>query len=89
MYSDIRLLGLADGLKDALINSGFLTIKSVLNSTVSDISSKLGIDLYIAQIIIQEAKRLSSEMSRVYIPLDVDISTPPNVIIEKEELNPA
>jgi hypothetical protein len=54
--SDIQLLELASGIKDALISSGFLTIKSVLNSTALDISSKLRVDLYIAQIIFQEAK---------------------------------
>jgi hypothetical protein len=56
--SDIQLLELASGIKDALISSGFLTIKSILNSTASDISSKLRVDLYIAQIIFQEAKRV-------------------------------
>lgn len=38
MESDIRLLELAEGIKDALINSGLLSIKSILNKTSADIS---------------------------------------------------
>jgi hypothetical protein len=70
--SDIQLLELASGIKDALISSGFLTIKSVLNSTALDISSKLRVDLYVAQIIFQEAKRVEAEMTKVPAPLDVN-----------------
>ena len=88
MKSDIQLLELASGIKDALINSEFLTIKSILNSTALDISSKLRVDLYIAQIIFQEAKRVEAEMTKVSAPLDVSIATPAGVVIEKEELNP-
>jgi hypothetical protein len=44
--SDIHLLELADGIKDTLINSGFSTIKSILESTNSDLSSKIGVDQY-------------------------------------------
>jgi hypothetical protein len=80
MESDIQLLELADGIKDTLVNSGFLTIKSVLDSTMADISSKVGVDLYIAQIIFQEAKRVAAEMTKV--------SAPATIVIEKEELKP-
>src|SRR5919109_1078775 len=91
MESDIQLLELARGIKDALIRSGFLTIKSVLNSTTADIASKVGVDLYIAQIIFQEAKRVEAEMTKVSAPLDVSIANSAAtaaVAIEKEELNP-
>lgn len=76
MKSDIQLLELASGIKDALINSEFLTIKSILNSTALDISSKLRVDLYIAQIIFQEAKRVESEMTKMPAPLDVNSAVP-------------
>ena len=76
MKSDIQLLELASGIKDALISSGFLTIKSILNSTASDISSKLRVDLYIAQIIFQEAKRVEAEITNVPAPLDVSPIVP-------------
>ena len=86
MEPDIQLLELADGIRDALVNSGFSTIKSVLDSTMADISSKLGVDPYIAQIIFQEAKRVAGEMTKVSIPLDISISEA--IAIEKEKLNP-
>ncbi len=88
MESDIQLLELADGIKDTLVNSGFLTIKSVLDSTMADISSKVGVDLYIAQIIFQEAKRVAAEMTKVSAPLDINIPAPAAIVIEKEELKP-
>jgi hypothetical protein len=52
MESDLQLLELADGVKDALKNVGFLNIKSILNKSAVDISEKVGVDLYIAQIIL-------------------------------------
>jgi hypothetical protein len=89
MESDIQLLELAPGIKDALIRSGFLTIKSVLNNTTAGIADKVGVDLYIAQIIFQEAKRVEEEMTKVSAPLDVSIATPAAAdVIEKKELDP-
>ena len=55
---DIYLLQLADGVRDALINAGFSTIKSILECTTSDLSNKIGVDQYIAQIIFEEAKKI-------------------------------
>jgi hypothetical protein len=63
--SDIHLLELADGIIDTLINSGFSTIKSILECTTSDLSSKIGVDQYIGQIILEEAKRITTEMIKV------------------------
>lgn len=89
MESDIQLLELAPGIKDALIRSGFLTIKSILNNTTAGIADKVGVDLYIAQIILREAKRVEEEMTKVSAPLDVSIATPTAVgVIEKKELEP-
>jgi hypothetical protein len=56
---DIYLLKLAVGIRDALINGGFSTIKSILECTTSDISSRVGVDLYIAKIIFEEAKKVT------------------------------
>ena len=58
MESDIQLLELATGIKDSLIKAGFTTISVILSSTTTDISKKLGIDLYVAQIIFEEAKKM-------------------------------
>jgi hypothetical protein len=92
MESDVQLLELAPGIKYALIKSGYLTVKSILNNTTEGIASKVGVDLYIAQIIFQEAKRVAAEITKVSAPLDVSpvvsIATPAAVAIEKEELNP-
>jgi hypothetical protein len=58
MDSDIQLLELATGIKDSLTKAGFTTIDFILSSTATDISKKLGIDLYVAQIIFEEAKKI-------------------------------
>ena len=58
MESDIQLLELATGIKDSLTKAGFTTINFILSSSTTDISKKLGIDLYVAQIIFEEAKKI-------------------------------
>jgi hypothetical protein len=60
MESDIQLLELASGIKDSLIKAGFLSVSSILNSTTTDISNKVGIDPYIAQIILEEARKVTT-----------------------------
>jgi hypothetical protein len=91
MEPDIQLLELADGIRLALVNSGFLTIKSILRSTTSVISHKVGVDLYIAQIIFQEAKRVATEMTEASTMPDASpaasAGSPTAVAIDKEELN--
>jgi hypothetical protein len=57
MESDIQRLDLASGIKDSLINAGF-TVSLILNSNTIDISERLGIDLYVAKIIFEEAKKI-------------------------------
>ena len=93
MESEIQLLELADGIRDALLSSGFLTIKSILSNTASDISKKVGVDLYIAQIILQEAKRMSTIMAAtptnniVHDSALGDDATPTAIAIEKKEID--
>jgi small basic protein len=60
MASDIRLLELASGIKDSLVKSGFLTVASILASSIADLSSKVGVDLYIAQIILEAARKFGT-----------------------------
>jgi hypothetical protein len=57
MDSDIRDLKLAQGIKDSLKEAGFDTLDDILKDDSSDISNKLGIDPYVAQIIKDAAKR--------------------------------
>jgi hypothetical protein len=84
--SDIHLLELADGIKDNLISSGFSTIRSILECTTSDLSTKIGVDQYIAQIIFEEAKRVTSEMTKTPPVLDDSTFTAPAVPVEKEDI---
>ena len=94
LESDISLLELADGIKDTLTNAGFFTIKSILECATYDISSKIVVDLYVAlaQIILEEAKRVSTEMTKISpVPvLDTspsdDTFTAPVVAVKKEEV---
>ncbi|CAN5361751.1 hypothetical protein BH18THE2_BH18THE2_39790 [soil metagenome] len=89
MDSGIQLLELAKGIKDSLLNAGFFTIDSILNSSTSEISHKVGVDLYVAQIILQEARRAKeSPMARAVHHV---IPTVRNVVttaaaIEKDKL---
>ena|SRR5215216_2167904 len=63
MGSDIQLLELASGIKDSLINAGFFTVKSILDTNTTDLSYKVGVDLYIAQIILQEARKAAGAVT--------------------------
>jgi dihydroxyacetone kinase DhaKLM complex PTS-EIIA-like component DhaM len=93
MESDIQLLELATGIKDALIGAGLCSIESILNNTASDISSKVGVDLYVAQIIFEEARRVTTEMSRASAMFDASTAegafTPTTLDIDIEEMNVA
>jgi hypothetical protein len=60
MVSDIQLLELAIGIKDSLVRAGFLTVESILNSSIADLSSKIGVDPYVAQIILQAARKFGT-----------------------------
>ena len=84
--SDIHLLELADGIKSSLDNAGFLTIKSILECSTSDISNRIGVDQYVGQIIIEEAKRVTKEMAKEPPIPDEKTFTPPEVTIEREEI---
>ena len=56
MYLDINTLEIANGLKDALIRSGF-TIESIPKHGPSKIASIMGIDPYVAETIFNAAKK--------------------------------
>jgi hypothetical protein len=61
--TDIHLLEIATGIRDSLIKDGFFTINSILNSTPVKIARALGIELYVAQIIFDAAKKAVNENS--------------------------
>ena len=64
MDSDVQALALAQGIKDSLEEAGFDTIDSILKEAPLDISIKLGIEPYVAQIIVEAAKRATEEAPR-------------------------
>ena len=55
---------------DALINADYPNIKSVREYSAADISTKLGVDMYVARIILEEAKRVLAEMTRTTKVID-------------------
>lgn len=61
MNPGIQVLELAIGIKDVLIGAGFTTIESLLRMTPSEIAAILGIEFYVAKIIIDAAKRAAAE----------------------------
>ena len=83
--SDIHLLELADGIKSTLGKAGF-SIKSILECSTSDISSRIGVDQYLGQIIIEEAKRVTKEMAKEPPVPEEKTFTPPEVTIKREEI---
>jgi hypothetical protein len=50
------MLNIADGLKDVLIHAGF-TIESIIMLGPEEIASTIGIDLYVAKIVFNAAKK--------------------------------
>jgi len=86
VISDIHLLELADGIKSALGNAGFSTIKSILECSSPDISNRIGVDQYVGQIIIEEAKRVTKEMAKEPPVPDEKTFTPPEATIKREEI---
>ena len=55
----IQMMEIAPGLKDMLLNAGF-TIETILKCDPSEIAVILGIDLYVAQIIFDTAKKATN-----------------------------
>ena len=82
MESEIQLLELASGIKESLINAGFITIDSMLNS-ITDLSFKVGVDVYIARIILHEARRMGASSAHQRPPL---LSNTTAVAIDKDKL---
>jgi hypothetical protein len=56
MHLNIHALGIADGLKDALIRADF-TIESILKHESGEIASIMRIDPYVAEIVVNAAKK--------------------------------
>jgi hypothetical protein len=55
------MLELAIGIKDSLMSAGFTSVDSLLRSNPTDIAAVLGIELYVAKLIIYAAMRASGQ----------------------------
>lgn len=56
MTPGIQMIEVAIGIKDSLIAAGFTSLDSLLLSSPTDIAAILGIELYVAKLIIDAAK---------------------------------
>jgi hypothetical protein len=68
-----------------LTKAGFLTISSILNRTTTDISNKVGIDLYIAQIILEEARKVTTTTSTAITTTTVATTATAIVAVNKDK----
>jgi hypothetical protein len=64
MEPGIQLLEIASGLKESLLRAGF-TVDSIIPEGPNAVSTALGIEPYIAKIIYDEAKKITTESSLV------------------------
>ena len=61
MGASIQILELAIGIKDSLNAAGFTSLDSLLRSNATEIAAILGIELYVAKLIVNAAKRASGQ----------------------------
>jgi hypothetical protein len=57
MLASVMALALADGIKEMLIDNGFSSLEDLLDVSSSDLALLLGIDLYVAKLILFAARR--------------------------------
>ncbi|HEX2614288.1 MAG TPA: hypothetical protein VHL10_02250 [Nitrososphaera sp.] len=57
MGPGIQMLELAIGIKDSLMAAGFTSLDSLLRSSPTEIAAILGIEIYVAKIIVDAARR--------------------------------
>ncbi|MFY9799048.1 MAG: hypothetical protein WAK17_27890 [Candidatus Nitrosopolaris sp.] len=62
MESGIQQLEIAPGLKESLLKSG-LTVESIVSEGPNAVSAALGIETYVAKIIYDAAKKITTESS--------------------------
>ena len=61
MTPGIQMLEVAVGIKDSLIAAGFTSLDSLLRSNPAEIAAILGIELYVAKLIIDAAKSAAGQ----------------------------
>lgn len=60
MSPGIQMLEVAIGIKDSLVSAGF-TLDSLVNASPSDIATVLGIEMYVAKLILDAARRVAGQ----------------------------
>jgi hypothetical protein len=61
MSPGIQMLEVAIGIKDSLMAAGFTSLDSLLRSSPTDIAAILGIELYVAKLIIDAARSAAAQ----------------------------
>ena len=59
---EIHMLEIAQGIRDYLMTSGY-TVEAILKSSPSELSSILGIELYVAKLIFDAARKAAGQPS--------------------------
>jgi hypothetical protein len=57
----IQMLEVAIGIKDSLMAAGFTSLDSLLRSSPTDIAAILGIELYVAKLIVDAARSAAAQ----------------------------
>jgi hypothetical protein len=70
MTPGIQMLEVAIGIKDSLIAAGFTSLESLLRSSPAEIAAILGIELYVAKLIIDAAKSAAGQGSEIKKEID-------------------
>jgi hypothetical protein len=55
--NEVADMSISDGLKEALVNSGFTGRQQILSHTAGELASILEIDQYVARLILEAAKQ--------------------------------
>ena len=58
MYTEIDQLSIAVGIKELLISKGFTKADEIIKTDLTEITSRLGIDLDVAKLVRHAAKKL-------------------------------
>ncbi len=65
MTPGIQMLEVAIGIKDSLVAAGFTSLDSLLRSNPAEIAAILGIELYVARLIIEAAKDAAGHVNKI------------------------
>jgi hypothetical protein len=65
MTPGIQMLEVAIGIKDSLIAAGFTSLDSLLRSSPAEIAAIMGIELYVAKLIIDAARSAAGQGAEI------------------------